>query len=459
MRPSPAGMNLRDVPARIREFVIHDSTVAREVAARVLYGSARLARALGRRDPAYSLLMRTHRAGLSPAIEQRIANEIRVATLQEHHGHETGLWTTYDRLIAGEAAAFRTSPYKTPDNLLGGRVLVVKSPRPGERGVLVVDYSKFFALFAAFFDVDAIVERYFIVLEPSAAGACSPEILAYTRFRAPVFVEAPEPRDQTMLAALETNLQSLPFGANWWVDYRRMTPLPRSERDIDVIMIASWSAVKRHALVFRALAKLRRRGRKLSVVLIGVPWGMSQADIERLAEQYGIRDQIRLFEYIKAEQVSRLLVRSKVCVLWSRRECANRSIIEAMVAGVPVLVRKGLSYGYQYPYINEDTGQFVEEAELAEAIITTIDGWGQRDPRRWVLEHMTPAHATRILNDQIRATACARGERWTEDAVAKTYDSNFQQYWDEGERARFAADYDFLRSTRRNGLATNGGNS
>jgi len=57
-----------------------------------------------------------------------------------------------------------------PRRLIGSRVLVVKTARPGERGVLVVDYSYVFPLMAGLFDLAAIADRYTLVLEPSWAA-------------------------------------------------------------------------------------------------------------------------------------------------------------------------------------------------------------------------------------------------------------------------------------------------
>ena len=158
--------------------------------------------------------------------------------------------------------------------------------------------------------------------------------------------------------SLESNLEVVPVAANWWVDHRSVPP-PGAPRDIDVIMVAAWAGIKRHWRVFRTLAELRKRGHKLKVALVGYRYDLTRADVEALAAHFGIRDQIETFERISHEEVAALLARSKVHVLWSRRECANRAIIEAMLADVPVIVRDGLTFGYRYPYINEHTGRFV----------------------------------------------------------------------------------------------------
>ena len=83
--------------------------------------------------------------------------------------------------------------------------------------------------------------------------------------------------------------------------------------------------------------------------------------------------------------MSALLARSKIHVLWSRRECANRAIIEAMLADVPVIVREGLTFGYPYPYINEHTGRFVPERDLGDAMLGH-----DREPRSLFASRMDP---------------------------------------------------------------------
>src|SRR4029078_3315890 len=100
------------------------------------------------------------------------------------------------------------------------------------------------------------------------------------------------------------------------------------------------------------------------------------------------RDQVETYERISQEDVSGLLARSKVHVLWSRRECANRAVIDAMMADVPVIVRDGLTFGFRYPYINDQTGRFVKEQDLGDAILDMIANRSRYAPREWILQNM-----------------------------------------------------------------------
>src|SRR5205823_5520841 len=115
----------------------------------------------------------------------------------------------------------------------------------------------------------------------------------------------------------------------------------------------------------------------------------TKEDILREARNYGVEDQIQVFERIPQQQVSELLSRSKLHVLWSRREGSNRAIIEAMLADVPTIVRDGFNFGYKYPHINSQTGRFVAESDLADAIIDMLDRRKEFSAREWALAHMT----------------------------------------------------------------------
>jgi glycosyltransferase involved in cell wall biosynthesis len=437
------------VRAAIRERFAHDLGPLRPLVGAGLYSAAHALGLAGRRADAFRLLMRTHRGNFSKFIDRRIEAELQDATARERRGQATGLWDAYERVIGSAVASFLLGSNPNPRRLVGSRLLVAKSWRRGERGVLYIDYSYVFASFAGLFDLGAIADRYHLVLEPSWSGVCMPEILLYSRLAQAVFVQTIEPRDRQVLATIRTNLTPVPVAANYWVDYRPIKPLPAEQRDIDVIMVAAWAGIKRHWRFFRTIAALRRRGRALRVALVGYKYDKTIDDIRAQAEYFGIADQVMLFERLSQEDVSALLSRSKVHVLWSRRECANRAIIEAMFADVPIIVRSGLTFGFPYPYINDRTGRFVEEKDLGNAILEMIDSHASYSPRRWVLEHMTCQKATNIVENAIRAAAVHAGEPWTSGLVVKTSTLDTQKYWDADDRERFAADYQFLEQSIR----------
>jgi len=413
-----------------------------------LLAASRLLRAAGRQSAGFDLLLKSHNRTLSPVIDSHVLQTLKACTALERTGRATGLWEYFDSVIAAAVSAYHNNPNANPDRYLGSRILVVKSATPRERGVVVTDYQYVFPLLAGLFDLGAICDRYDVVLEPSWADVCAPEVLLFTKQERPIYVQTIEPRDRGVLSALDTNLRVVPLAANWWVDPRR-APAAAGVRDIDVIMVAAWADIKRHWRVFKALSELKRRGRKLRTALVGYRYDRTRQEIEDLAEHFGIRDQVETYERISQDEVSALLARSKVHVLWSRRECANRAIIEAMMADVPVIVRDGLTFGYRYPYINEHTGRFVTEGQLADAIVETIDTRQRFSPREWVLEHMTCVHATRALEQYLQKAREERGESWSGELAVKTSTLDTQRYYNPDDRRQFDADYGFLESTIR----------
>jgi len=431
--------------AAVRERLTYDLGPFGWAAGVTFLSAAGVLRAIGRKPQAFRLLLKAHQPAFSSHIDQRIVRIIAESIALEHHGRPTGLWAFLDGEIQRAVSEFRKSASSDPRRLIGSRILVIKSATSRERGVIVADYQYVFPLLAGLFNLPAICDRYDIVLEPSWADVCAPEILLFTRQQRRVYVQTHEPRDHAFLRAIDTNLCPVPLAANWWVDPRYLPELP-TERDIDVIMVAAWADIKRHWRVFRALGQIRRRGRRLKTVLVGYQYDRTRQEIEELAAHFGIRDQIETYERISQGEVFALLARSKVHVLWSRRESSNRAIIEAMMADVPVIVREGLTFGHRYPHINEHTGRFVKEDDLAEAILEMIDTRQRFSPRAWVLANRTCVHATQVLQRTLQEARNARGEPWHEDLAVKVSLLDAQRYYNPEDARRFDSDYRFLES-------------
>ncbi len=329
--------------------------------------------------------------------------------------------------------------------------MVVKSATPGERGVVVMDYTYTFPIVARHFDVAALSQHYYLVLEPSWIGFCTPEILLYSRLTEPVFVETNEPPDIEFLRQISPNFVHVHTQGNCWVDHRVFRPVEGVTKDVDVSMVSAWGDYKRHSGVFRALGKLRGRGVRLRTLLIGYSGdgSLTRDDIYRQARFFGVADQIEIQENLEIQQVTAELSRSKVHVLWSRREGFNRAIIEAMLAGVPGVLRAGHNYGHHYPYINPRTGQFADESTLPDVLLGMSERYAEYDPRAWVMENMTPQIATERLNEAIKRVALARGEPWSSDIVVRTVQLKRAPYWNPADADRFSSDYAHLRSLLR----------
>lgn len=435
----------RHLRVRAGEYLRLDCRLSRTLAALggALAGFALFA--LGVRRAGLRLLTRVHRSNASALASRRVERFLGTAP-----DHPAAVLDELRRHVAeppiGPAARRH---FENPEKLVGTRALVVKAARERERGIIVLDYTYTFPIFANRFDVEKVAERYHVVLEPSWAGYCDLDILSYAAFRGPVFVQSTEPRDTALLERFRPNLTPVPVSGNWWVDHRVMRPLPGVAKDVDFVYVGAWARYKRHEHLFHALSRLRRRGEKFAVLLIGYPSELTRDDIFRLAKDFSLASSVELRERLTTEEVNVALNRAKVNVLWSRREGFNRAVIEGLFAGTPCVIRAGHNFGHRYPYVNARTGCFATEAELPDVLARMRRDHQAFAPRAWVLENMSCQVAARVLGASIRESAAKAGEEWTADPVAKLSHLDGMTYWDPADRERFASDYEFLRGALR----------
>jgi glycosyltransferase involved in cell wall biosynthesis len=433
--------------AEVREYLAFDCRPVRPLAGALGLLVAWILGRVGRARQAFLLLCKLHRADYLNAANQRAEEAARRSAADHGNGPLPRLYADYIAQLGPTPTTARF--FKDCRNLLGSLAIVVKSPADGEKGVIVVLYSHALPLFVKFFDIDRIAANYHIVIEPSWSGFCNLDVLSYSRFTFPVFVQASEPRDVEFIRRCRCNLVPVPVSNNWWVDQRVFRPLTDVSKDVDVVMVSSWAGWKRHRRLFAALRTLRRRGVTPTALLVGYAAGLSKRDVYRQAQFYGVSDQIEMLDNVSPDEVNQHLNRARVNLLWSRKEGSNRSIVEGMLAGVPCVIRHGFNYGYQYPYINPETGTFSSELELPDVLARMIATYDRFRPREWVLKNMSCQRATEILSQAIGETMAARGEPWSGQLAVKVNTLNGLRYWDPEDARRFEPDYEFLRSAVR----------
>ncbi len=326
-----------------------------------------------------------------------------------------------------------------------GDLVVLKSPddATGEKGVILVMYHEGIEAMAAVFDLGVLARRWQFVLETSNWGAQDGRFLPWIGADVEALVMAPRADDFVFFERLETNLVPLRVGSGEWVDPSVFVPKPPGEPFLyDVGMVASWDALKRHEVLFDAVAANSARGRRLTVGLIGVKGQLTQEHIRAMAAARGIGDQVTIHEKIPHAEVARLVARSKVSVLLSRQEGSNRAVYESLFVGTPAIVyaqHKGIDLGH----VNPRTGLLSEDRGLADALIAVIDGRDRFDPASYAREELCYANATRKVNDALKRLSLAHGRPWTRDIVAKRNAPNLR-YVESGSYVRFAADYEGL---------------
>jgi glycosyltransferase involved in cell wall biosynthesis len=315
--------------------------------------------------------------------------------------------------------------------LAGNRLLVLKPPLEGEKGVLLVMFGETLDRVYSCMDVERLIRDYTLVFEPSYPGYCHPCLLQYTRFSEKMFVLAPVAGDFAFLQHFESNLVPVDLGPCDWVDPRVAEPYLDSPKDFDIVMNAIWARLKRHFVLFEMLARAKRR---YNVALIGVPWGRERAGVEREAEYYGVRDQLTFFESIPYNQVMDVTCRSRVSILLSLKEAGNRAIAESIFCNVPVIVLRSLVGGI-VKHVGPDTGIVTEERDLESAVEYLIGS--NMEPRDWALEHISCLRSSTRLSDVLREHSLSQGFPWSTD-IAVRCNSPECGYFDPSDAQRLA---------------------
>ncbi|WP_246283194.1 glycosyltransferase [Marinifaba aquimaris] len=333
-----------------------------------------------------------------------------------------------------------------PAYMLDGVVTVLKSATETEKGVIIINYSYYFLLFHKCFDIQEVADKYIVILEPSWAGFCELNILAYTDIQDPVYIMCYEERDLDFINKMKSNLIPLNVGPSWFVNYQNFKP-KEVNRDIDIIMVAAWAGFKRHAAFFKAISRLKQLGFTPNIALVGYPVDMTKDEVLAFAEHYGVADWLIVYESVTHPQVCDLLNRSKVHVLWSKFEGNNRAIIEAMFCNTTVIMRKGHNYGEHYDFINEQTGCFADESDLAEHVLTIVRDYESYQPRQYVMNNRSCVLATKIMNEFIAENEVKQGRTWTQDMTVKVNELEQMDYLDLSVREQFKRDYESLLSS------------
>jgi glycosyltransferase involved in cell wall biosynthesis len=124
------------------------------------------------------------------------------------------------------------------------------------------------------------------------------------------------------------------------VDIQRFNG-PASLRNLDLdrgrrylVCVARFHPVKDHATLLRAFAIVARQRSDVDLLLVGD--GPLRGDLERLARELGIEERVRFVGL--RHDVPGLLRAAEIFVLTSLSEAAPLTVLEAMAAGLPVIV-------------------------------------------------------------------------------------------------------------------------
>lgn len=323
-------------------------------------------------------------------------------------------------------------------------LIVLKSPTEQERGSLLVKYTPTFDAFILFSNIESVIARYYLILEPSWSGYCDPSILMFiSNMNDKVVVQSPEPRDFEFIKDLDTNLVPVTIGAADWVDTDIFTENCCLNRKYDLVMVANWARHKNHRYLFKALRRIKDRS--LNVLLIGFPWGgRSSADIRKEMRILSGGHTVALLERLNASEVASMLAMSKVFLLLSCKEGPNKAVVEAFFSDVPAIVYEKIIGGAREK-INDQTGILSSFHDLDRSILYMIENHTKFSPRAWALKNTGSSISTARMDALLAGIAHANGEAWATAIVEKVNSPNLE-YKSRKTRLLFSQDYEDLKS-------------
>jgi glycosyltransferase involved in cell wall biosynthesis len=331
-----------------------------------------------------------------------------------------------------------------------GNLVMLKpfDPQTREKGVLYLQYTESIRSFVGLFDLVRLAGQFRLVLEPSTWGYQDESYLLLVGSELEVVVQAQDEIDHAYVASLGSNLHPIRLGAGDWIDPQTFAADSAAEKEFDFVMVASWAPLKRHRTFFAALATADLRDAR--VALVGYPWeGHTRSEIEGLARRFGLR-RVAIFERIPRIQVADVLRRSKVGVMLSRREGANRGLYECLFCDVPVLMSSS-NRGVNKAAINAHTGRLFEEGMLPAALVQMLKSYLSFSPRAWALENTGRLQAWKVLDAKLKVLAESRGETYLQPLAQHT-SAPGAVFVREADRARMAQHSRQLLDLLRSGI-------
>jgi glycosyltransferase involved in cell wall biosynthesis len=284
---------------------------------------------------------------------------------------------------------------------------------PREKGVLFVAFEEKWIKLLKPANYRELGERYAVVLSPSFSP---PHVLSTYAFPAifpgPVFTLISHPKDLDYFARMSPNLIAVPLYASSWVNPELFQPLPRQEREYDLLMVANFGKFKRHQAFFRAL---RSMPPDLRILLIGQNQdGRTAETIRGSARWYGVADRFTLLSNVPYREIPKAYCNARASVVLSKREGSCVAIAESLFADTPAAILQEAGIGSRV-FVNDQTGRFLDGKHLARDLTEFVRNADRYQPRQWAQQKITCRHSSRILNDALKQKAQELGHAWTQD--------------------------------------------
>jgi glycosyltransferase involved in cell wall biosynthesis len=292
--------------------------------------------------------------------------------------------------------------------------LVLKAPGPGgEKGVLYSSFEYNWMRLVAHYDAAAVLRDYYLVGATSGARNDYASMTAFAGLSPdPLFICVSNLADLQPLRILRPVVEPLPIMAGDWINPDHFTPKAHRDRTIDILMVAAWSKLKRHWLLFEAL---RDMPRTLRVVLVGRnDTGRTEREIRDEARAFGARQDIELHTNLEIDEVYALQCDARISAIFTKREGSCVAVPESLFAGSPVAMMQEAYIGSK-AYINKRTGVLVQRQGLARRLQQFLEESEHYRPRQWAIENISCTRTSERLNDALRTWSLQQGYPWAMD--------------------------------------------
>ena len=233
-----------------------------------------------------------------------------------------------------------------------------------------------------------------------------------------------EKLDFDFIKQLNTNLIPVEFGASDWLDSNIFHPIPDLKKKYDCIMVCDWFNYKRHYSLLRAMSAIKKHS--LKAILVSNAEGIIDT-LKNVARYYGVEDNVTFLQGLSQDKLNVLYNESKVNLLLSYKEGANKTLFEGMFANTPaVLINNNI--GVNKSYINDETGKLIDEKDLPATLVMFSQEYAKYNPRQWVMNKISCQKTTQKLNAILKNVALQKGEEWTEDIRIKVNPDGFMRY-------------------------------
>jgi glycosyltransferase involved in cell wall biosynthesis len=337
-------------------------------------------------------------------------------------------------------------PKERDDEGRQGDLMVLKkyNEDSGEKGVILIHYTESIGKFCALYNIRELACKYIFIIEPSWWGYQNQYFLFMLGLDTEVIIESPYYKDYEFIKKIGNNFIPTKIGAGDWVDPKCFYDGKNIEKKYDIVMVGNWSKIKRHELLFRSISPFQNKS-EIRIALIGYSSkGRTRIDIENEARKYELLTNIEIFENIPPEKVAEILRQSKVNVLLSKKEGANRGIYEGMFCGNVVVVYEG-NLGVNKENINEKTGFLTSEKQLHRIIEAAINEYYKYSTADWANENTGYKVTTERLNTILKNIVEKKGGIWRVDIVQKMNRPN-GIYASESERLLMIPEYERLKT-------------